>query len=468
MLSVASGTTVDFVTYFNSFSICKWKEYTSIQKVYIKGVIRGRFKITIIGVDSKKNRVVLKESIHNNDFEEDIDVSNSTDIIMGFYITAKTECIVQDIYYYGDFSYVNKKRIGIVICTYRREQYVKKTINKLMKFCSQNTSFNVLVIDNASTLAEKTLQNFKLLHNPNYGGSGGFTKGIIESILENKNDYVLLMDDDVDLDTTTLERTYSLLCSLKCKYMDSFLSGAMLRMDKPCIQHENTAYWRKIKLYSLGKGWNLSNQDTLVDNELIREYENQYAAWWYCCIPVHRIKRIGLPLPLFIKGDDMEYSIRNKQPILHMNGIGVWHEAFEKKQAPWINYFSDRNMFILNIYAANCSRWSLTVSILCRFFKRLVFGKKSDLQVMELALHDMYKGLEYITSIPADEKFHLIKAHTVTYKSNYKKIIANVLSISFDLLLRYKTIKEDYLNFRKNKMCSNEFWNNYLKAKTGK
>lgn len=29
-LHIASGNTVDFLTYFNSFSISKWKEYTTI------------------------------------------------------------------------------------------------------------------------------------------------------------------------------------------------------------------------------------------------------------------------------------------------------------------------------------------------------------------------------------------------------------------------------------------------------
>lgn len=38
-----------------------------------------------------------------------------------------------------------------------------------------------------------------------------------------------------------LERTYALLSGLKKKYMDNFLSGAMLSLEEPCIQYENTA-----------------------------------------------------------------------------------------------------------------------------------------------------------------------------------------------------------------------------------
>ena len=68
-----------------------------------------------------------------------------------------------------------------------------------------------------------------------------------------------------------------------------------------------------------------------------------------------------------------------------MNGVAVWHEPFAKKIVPWINYFSDRNMLILNFYAENCNslmffisaigrliRWSAEFAyILVRHFKAL-------------------------------------------------------------------------------------------------
>lgn len=48
-------------------------------------------------------------------------------------------------------------------------------------------------------------------------------------------------------------------------------------------------------------------------------------------MPIRRIREIGYPLPIFVKGDDMEYGIRNHKEVMHMNGIGVWHQSFQEK-----------------------------------------------------------------------------------------------------------------------------------------
>lgn len=53
------------------------------------------------------------------------------------------------------------------------------------------------------------------------------------------------MDDDIVFDTTVLERTHSLLCGLKDVYKESVLSGAMMNLESPTQQYENTAHWGK-------------------------------------------------------------------------------------------------------------------------------------------------------------------------------------------------------------------------------
>ena len=79
-----------------------------------------------------------------------------------------------------------------------------------------------MVVDNGSTLKECETNNLRIIHNPNYGGSGGFTRGLIENLKSKTNDYVLLMDDDIDLEPSALEHTYGLLCGLKEEYRESF------------------------------------------------------------------------------------------------------------------------------------------------------------------------------------------------------------------------------------------------------
>ena len=219
-----------------------------------------------------------------------MNVENISGEILGIKVKANNNTIIQKITYLGEFTEWKQQKIGIVICTYKREKYVKATIDKLVKFSKKNIWLTTLVVDNGSTLKECENDYLRIIHNPNYGGSGGFTRGIIENLKSKTNDYVLLMDDDIDLDTTVLERTHSLVSALKDEYRESFVAGAMLNMDDPYIQYENTAYWNRIKLIGLGKNINLSQNASLINNNNIKNYTNQYAAWWYCCIPVNRIE----------------------------------------------------------------------------------------------------------------------------------------------------------------------------------
>lgn len=68
---------------------------------------------------------------------------------------------------------------------------------------------------------------------------------MLECVSTGNTDYVLLMDDDIVLDTTVLERTHSVLCGLKDVYRKSTLSGAMLNLENPIQQYENTVTGEK-------------------------------------------------------------------------------------------------------------------------------------------------------------------------------------------------------------------------------
>lgn len=457
------NTCLDLFTYFNSFSIKKWKKYTTIKELNIKIFFKGKVRI-IIEAKSRRLCREISNDIAIGEFEKNINIENINEDILGIKIISLMDnCIIKDIIYSGIFDEWQEQKIGVVICTYKREKYVSQTIEKLVAFCENNKYLSILVVDNGNTLKVCEKENLKIIYNPNYGGSGGFTRGIIENIKNDKNTYVLLMDDDIQMDTSVLEKTYSLLCGLKMKYKDSFLSGAMLNMDIPYMQYESTAYWNKIKLYSCGKNYDLRKEEFLLKNEEHGKFINQYAAWWYCVIPLKRVKEIGLPLPMFIKGDDMEYSIRNNKELMYMNGIGVWHEPFNKKISHLVNYFSDRNMLIINNFAGNCNRLTLIISILARCIKRLIKNNKSFLSMLDLALIDYIKGFDFLVTIKEENVFERLE----NYKQNRSQINIsyNIFKNSVYCLFNYSSIKNKYINFRNKELKNIIFWEDYLKIR---
>ena len=59
------------------------------------------------------------------------------------------------------------------------------------------------------------------------------------------------------------------------------------------------------------------------------------------------IKENGLPLPIFVRGDDIEFSMRNNKEIVSLNGINVWHDPFILKYNEIMeDYYLPRNMIM--------------------------------------------------------------------------------------------------------------------------
>lgn len=452
---------LDFCTYFNSISIKKWRQYTTIQQVMLELSVQGSFELTVSMYSPSGEQILIQEKINGPIYRKTWHIDELSGDIAGFSLRALeagAQCCGGA--YYGEFSQWSEKNIGIGICTFKREKYVLRTIEHLQEFQKNNKWLQVLVVDNGSTLQEQNKEGLRIIHNRNFGGSGGFTRAMIEYVDEDQVDYVLLMDDDIVLDSTALERTYSLLCGLKNEYKDSFLSGAMLRLEEPKIQHENTAYWGKIRLHGFGKGLDVSKIQSLLDNEVVQNHLNQYGAWWYCAIPLHRIRDIGYPLPVFVKGDDMEYGIRNNKPLIHMNGISVWHQSFAAKVSPVVNYYSDRNMLIINNFAQGCNEVTFSVAVIGRVIKRLCQGNLVGLHMLYFALKDYNTGLTGITEVGSDDKMQQIQAYARALPSLC--IIPKIIIYAIKTIFLYKKIHLDYVEFRRKKLNNNCFWKRFL------
>lgn len=456
-----SSHLLDFATYFNSFSLRKWKQYTTLQTLTVKLELKGPFKLHFLTFSANGEHTALEEQTEGGLYEHTFALQKLSGDIFGF----RLEALQEDAQflkgaYYGDAVNWHKCKIGAGICTFKREEYVKRTMWVLENFQQEHAWLSVLVVDNGSTLPCKETSALRIVHNRNYGGSGGFTRALIEYVEQGTVDYVLLMDDDIVLEPSAIERAHSLLSCLKEEYQDSFLSGAMLSLEQPTIQYENTAYWGKIRLHGLGKGFAMDEIGTCVRNESLGTYPNQYGAWWFCCIPVHRIRAIGYPLPVFLKGDDMEYGIRNNRPVLSMNGIAVWHQAFAAKMNDVVNYYSDRNMLIINNYAKGCHWGTFAVAVMGRYVKRLLQGRLHALKMLNKALQDYNSGLAGITAVGADDKMKEIQACAKSPVSVF--IVLKAFCTALNTICCYPSSHRRYQAFRKEQLAKANFWKKFL------
>lgn len=457
---------VDLGTYFNAFSIAKWLRYTTLDTLALELCFAGTARVVIYARNTDGEQEVAS-AVATGGWRwqvsgEELAAIGRKAVLLGVRLEAQEGGDVELAggRWCGRFASTRDIRIGVVICTYRREEYLRRNLDLLESYCREHPWLDVMVIDNGRTLGEVHDSWLTILPNRNYGGSGGFTRGLIEQMDAGRNDYFLLMDDDIEIETASLDRLIALCRHAKKERWIQMIGGAMLRMEEPMIQHENTAWWGRVLLHPFGRGLHLGSIAALCRNEQEQHARNRYNGWWFCCIPRAVVEAQGYPLPIFLKGDDMEYAIRSGRDIMTMNGIGVWHMAFDDKRNPAINYFNDRNRLILDAYLPDGSRWRILVTALIRLANRIRRRDGASLQLYEKALFDYERGLEVLTQRGSDERFEQVR----TYENSHGAWGAIFASIAWSLRIFWDDaeIRRRYCAFRKEKLRDASFWRRFL------
>lgn len=435
---------VKFDTYFNGFSIDKWKKYTYVNNVSITLLLQGKFEVSLFSKEKVGYELIKKQFL-----KEKYDLKEVTNVTLSFPENAKgmlyfkLEALEDNAKFYKGFYGTNNLegksrpiKIAIDICTFRREEFIKKNMLSISKYILENPSsplyekLDIFISDNGKTLGKNSFSSNKIhiFDNKNVGGAGGFTRGLIE-ILRSANDgnqitHVLLMDDDILLDPEVLVRTYVILSLLKPEYENAFIGGAMLRNDKQNIQVESGAIWNAGKLVSLKAGLDVSKSHSCVYNE-IEEY-CEYNAWWYCCIPMGVVRESNLPLPIFIRGDDVEYGLRNKKNLILINGICVWHEPFENKYSSSLFYYILRNQAIDN--ALHCQEYTkkdLRKDLWNRAIRELMLYRYKNVHLLIQGVDDFLKGIDWLETSDGE------KIHQEIMKKGYSMHILEELEVHF-------------------------------------
>lgn len=356
------GTELDLGTYFNAFSVCKWKKYTRVSDVCVMLEYKGSIHLEIRHI-TKENKEAADCCLWEQQLSSREQTTYRTKAISlpeeGLFtivLTAKEESVLYGGGYETAKPLIQRDiRIGISICTFKREPFVERNLELLKKEILHNEmssvygKLQVCISDNAGTLDKEQLENenIRIVKNENLGGVGGFTRGMLENMETDKSlTHILLMDDDVVIEPGAIERMYVYLTLLKPQYFEYMLGGALMRLDAPWIQYESGAIWNDGDM--IANHHNLDMQE--IYNCLINEEESRqdYVGWWYACIPVSLIREIKLPIPMFLHRDDIEYGLRAHGRFLFLNGVCVWHEAFENKCPGVTEYYDVRNLAILN------------------------------------------------------------------------------------------------------------------------
>jgi GT2 family glycosyltransferase len=357
------GSVVRFDTYFNGFSVGKWRRHTAVNHVSFGFEAQGELDAELVlNHPFQASRVVAAASFQSDTrawFELEpppleelgdgqlflkIRGVGKEAVVFGGRITT-SEPRLRDV------------RLGVVITTYNRPQYVERNLNRMASALKESPDYGdrleILVVDNARNLdlSLPATAPITILPNRNLGGAGGFARGLIRFREVGEASHILFMDDDISFEPEVLFRTLELLSYAQDPLL--CVAGAMLTEEDQYIQFESGAEFLTESVFpirAIGRKVDLRYWRNLVANDV--ERSAGYGAWWYFAFP------LGLttanPLPVFFRGDDVCFGLMHAgKHAITLNGIGVWHQDFGQKNFAPAFFYEARNFPLVSMLASD-------------------------------------------------------------------------------------------------------------------
>lgn len=365
-LDLHPGEILSTDTFFGSFYHQYWTTHTVLGDLTIRVDLRGAGVVRVVrddgqGVEvladvppaadaaSASERRVVEVPLHRSPLPGA--ESGSSRVFVE--VEAIDRCSVTAIDVVTDTSPPAAPALSVGLCTFNREEMLTGTLAQLIDFADDHESLvGVHVVNQGEPFTTQAIQ--PMLQHPkvhvvdqrNLGGAGGFTRSILEAeTASHLATHHLLMDDDVFLDARFLRRAITFLSYAR---RDIAVGAGMLDSLHPRVMYEAGAfvnannviepYCHNVDLSHPGTLWRFN-----------KPVDTDYNAWWFCIVPLERCRKIGLPNPVFIRGDDFEYGQRlaaDGVRTVTLPGIAVWHEPFHAKPPGWQDYYDLRNRLI--------------------------------------------------------------------------------------------------------------------------
>ena len=361
--TLQAGAEVDTDTYFGRFVASYWQQSTAVTSV--RATLRyrsaGHLRVDIVAGDSAgKGRTVATGTVSGEG------VFHLTAAIADFldggalwlrFRALGGEAHIQAV----GWTIPEPDRrapLAIAICTFNRPVDCAKTIKALASDDLVVDSLaNVIVVDQGTALvcdqpefdevSKRLGSRLLYLRQPNLGGAGGFTRGLVEATARLDDPDVILMDDDITCEPETVLR----LSAFAASTLEPTLVGAqMLSLMRPDRLHVSAERANLAKLQAGRWAPYAWHNTSMVKKRQNLRVDAEYNAWWTCLIPAAAVRQTGLPIPMFFQWDDIEFGLRAKErgfPTVTLANAGVWHADFDRKDRDdWAKYFSIRNSLI--------------------------------------------------------------------------------------------------------------------------
>lgn len=357
------GTILRTDAWFNAFFESYWREYTPLSDLVLQLRLSGTGTLRLYRRSSKGKSLLQELDFSGQDRElclsvTDTPMTSSQNGLLYFELEARSSrLMLHQAEWIARQVVLSPIRLVAGICTFNR---VRMLIPNILALFADSDVADILdriiVVDQGTekvrdhpaftALARAGGGRLQLIEQANRGGAGGFTRCLLEAQNTASATHALLMDDDIVLEPESVRRAAAFLSLARGNVA---VGGHMLDRFRPCQLVESGSRYlpQRVRINEPSRS-RLDRASDLMP--FLQPHPRHYNGWWFFAFPLAVLDRAGLPLPLFLRGDDVEFGcrlMRQGVPTVSPPGIAVWHEPCERKGRSWHAFYELRNLLIV-------------------------------------------------------------------------------------------------------------------------
>lgn len=354
-IRLGGGGVLRFDTYFNLLNIGKWHGACALSGLFAEIRGEGRVEIRILQTFPGRSTEVLYCEIaalssgrpHRADISHYADISPVQGLIWAeIRALDMTGASITGGAFVTGALIEAPPELAISITTFHREEQIRATVARLEHFLAgfaHGDHVRVLVVDNGDSAPVSDNARVRRIANPNYGGSGGFARGLIEAGRAGCS-HCLFMDDDAAFHMENIARAYAFLAL--ARDARTALAGAMITNTHKWAMWENGALFDGL-CRPLHGGTDLRERSEVfaMEHESARpQPATLYGGWWFFAFSVKAVRHY--PFPFFVRGDDVSFALMNDFRITLLNGVVSFQEDFFEKESAQTQYLDLRSHMV--------------------------------------------------------------------------------------------------------------------------
>lgn len=365
-VKLEAAETASFGTYFNAFPAWHWHEFTAIREVVLSVELIGDGELLVQRSNRLGEATVIERRQVAGALAETLRIDirpNADGGWIWFDLTSGSSGLeLRNAFWQVDEEPLEARLASLSMTTMDKSDFALAVLDRIAGEPAALASLDEVIVVDQGTKKVAEDPSFestrtalggrlRVIDQPNFGGSGGFSRGMLEVLAASRSASVILLDDDVELEPESIARGVAFA---SYTITPTIVGGHFFDLHRPLQLH---AFSEEVSADDFDWGpVDPERQDFGLRN--LREspwlhapVRPDYNGWWFCLIPVRILEQVGLSLPAFLKWDDAEFGLRAGAagyPTVSLPGMAVWHITWLDKNDSlgWQAFYHARNRLL--------------------------------------------------------------------------------------------------------------------------